>query len=421
MAAATVLAGLLSGVAGIVLTLILHFVQHVGFGYTENTFLFGVEQAPPWRRVVVMSVGGLIVGLGWWWHRRRFDHQNISVTRALRDPGHQLALVAALLDSVIQVVAVGVGASLGREGAPRQAGAAFAGWINERLRLGPVQGRTLMACGAGAGLGAVYNVPLGGALFTLEILLTTAAPRAVVPALVASFMATAVAWPVLSMQPTYHVSNVHLAGTVVVWAVPAGVVVGLIGVGFVRLMNAARTHAPSGGRAAAAIFVVFTGLGLLAIPYPQLLGNGKGPAQLALVGTLSLGLATVLFVLKPIATAACLRAGAIGGLLTPAVATGALFGVAAGHLWTHLWPGGPYTDFAIVGAAALLAVTQQAPITATVLVLEFLHAGLNLLGPIIIAVGLACLTAWLLDRRLTPTVVRPLVAMLDSPIRSSPS
>ena len=105
-------------------------------------------------------------------------------------------------DAALQIIAVGFGASLGREGAPRQVGAAVGGWLAQRLRLDPGQRRTVLACGACAGLAAVYNVPLGGAVFTLEVLLVSAAARDVVPAILSSAVAAAVAWPVLGNQLT---------------------------------------------------------------------------------------------------------------------------------------------------------------------------------------------------------------------------
>ena len=100
--------------------------------------------------------------------------------------------------------------------------------------------------------------------------------------------------------------------------------------------------------------------------------------------------------LKPIATAACLGSGARGGLLTPAVATGALLGALTGNLWVQLWPGAPTAAFAIIGAAAVLATTQRAPLCAIVLIMEFTHPGLDLLMPMLIAVAGAMLTAQLL-------------------------
>ena len=107
-------------------------------------------------------------------------------------------------------------------------------------------------------------------------------------------------------------------------------------------------------------------------------------------------------VLKPLATAACLRAGAKGGQLTPALATGAMFGAAAGRLWSEAFPGLHLHlgACALIGAAAVLATTQHAPLTAIVLVIEFTQSGVRLLAPIVLAVAVACYTAGVIERRL---------------------
>ncbi len=394
--AATAMTGVMAGLAGIALTLLLHAVQHAAFGYTEETFLIGVQEASAARRVIAMAIGGAVVGAGWWalW---RYSQRFPAVGDALTGPDKRLPLPTVTADAALQIIAVGFGASLGREGAPRQVGAALGGWLAHRLRLDPGQRRTVLACGAGAGLAAVYNVPLGGALFTLEVLLVSAAARDVVPAILSSAVAAAVAWPVLGNQPTYLVPPVNANAAILVWAVVLGPVAALIGAVFVRITSVARRRAPkSGWRLPVATTIVFSAVGALSIGYPALLGNGKGPAQLAFDGTLSLGALGALVILKPLVTAACLGSGARGGLLTPAVATGALLGALTGNVWDLLWPGASTAAFAIIGAAAVLATTQRAPLCAIVLIMEFTHTGLDLLVPMLIAVTGAMLTARLL-------------------------
>lgn len=402
MAAATALVGVGAGVVGAVLTLLLHAVQHLAFGYTESTFLTGVEHASDARRVLAMAIGGAAVGVGWWLLRRHVDVEEVSVTRALREEENRLPVPATTADAVLQIVAVGAGASLGREGAPRQVGAATAGWIARRLRVTADQRRTLLACGAGAGLAAVYDVPLGGALFTLELLLGSFALRRVVPAFVTAAIATVVAWPVLSTHPTYAVPTVHLHAPILAWSVLAGPLIGVVGIGFARLMATTRTHAPQGRPLTVSVPATFAAVGALAIAYPQLLGNGKGPAELAFTGGMSLGLGVAVLLLKPLATAACLGSGAIGGLLTPSFATGAALGVLTGRLWSDVWPGAHVVDFALVAAAALLAVTQRAPLTAVLLTLEFVGTGLALLVPMVLCVAVAVAVAAALDHQLRP-------------------
>ena len=313
---------------------------------------------------------------------------------------------ATVIDAALQIVAVGVGASLGREGAPRQVGASLGSWIATRLGVSTAQRRLLLAAGAGAGLAAVYNVPLGGALFTLEVLLASFAFADLVVALLCSAIATVTAWPLVTDQPTYHLAAPPLHASVVVWSIVIGPIAAIAGLVFTRATTFARVHAPTGWRSAVAIVVVFTALGATAIKYPQLLGNGKGLLQLAFAGSIAIGLAIVLAVLKTGATAACLASGAIGGLLTPSLAVGAALGAFTGGVWNLIWPGGALAAYALICGAAMLAVTQRAALTAIVLVSEFTHATQNLLAPMVIAVALAMITSSL-ARRVRPRLARP--------------
>ena len=402
-----VLVGVGAGIGGAALTLLLHAIQHLSFGYTEATFLTGVEEASGLRRVVVMTIAGLVVGLGWWALRRY--RTVVTVKDGLKNDDPRLPLPTTAIDAVLQVVAVAMGASLGREGAPRQLGAAIGVWIAARAGLTVEQQRTLLACGAGAGLAAVYNVPLGGALFTLEILLVSFAVRDVLAALLTSAIATGVAWAFLSDEPTYIVEPFAITAGLVVFAVLFGPIAGVGSAVFTRLMDFAQRHPPQGWRLPVVTTSVFAGVGLLAVVFPQLLGNGKGPAQLAFDGALTLPMFLALVLLKPAATAACLGSGATGGTLTPSLATGAMLGALTGGVWSTFWSGTPIGAFAIVGAAAFLAASHKAPFTAIVLLLEMTQSGNALLVPIIVAVGSAYVVSSLARSSRTPVnrVVEP--------------
>jgi H+/Cl- antiporter ClcA len=286
----------------------------------------------------------------------------------------------------LSIAIVSMGASLGREGAPQLFGAAAASRICARAGIPRWQRRLLVACGAGAGMAAVYNIPLGGALFALEVLLGTVTLPLVLPALVTSAIATAVAWVYLPIGPTYLIPAYGVNGRQVVWAALIGPLAGLAAVGWVRLIAAVSRLRPSGlGRLFAPI-IVFAALAAVSVKYPQLLGNGKNTAELAVTGQLSLSLLATLLVLKPLATAGCLGSGAPGGLFTPTLAIGALFGGLLGHLWSLAWAGSPAGSFALIGGAAFLAASMQGPLAATVMVIELAHHSVPLMVPILVAV-----------------------------------
>ncbi|SDP30668.1 H+/Cl-antiporter ClcA [Nakamurella panacisegetis] len=381
------LAGALAGVGGVLLTLLLHLVQHLAFGYTEATFLTGVERASNLRRILALTIGGVVVGSGWWALRRW--QPPVDPVEKILEAGGRPAIGRTTAEGVLQIAAVGFGASLGREGAPRLVGAALAGWLADLMRLPARQRRTILACGAGAGLACVYNVPLGGAVFTLEVLLVSAAAADVLPALLSAAVATAIGWPLLGDDPTYAVPGQSLHTPELLLAVILGPVAGLVGGGLRAYAAACRRWAPSGWGLPLVVTVGFGLLGVAAIAYPALLGNGKGLAQLAFDGQLAISAAVVLLILKPAVTGAMLATGANGGLLTPALATGAVLGALGGEGLTQLWPGSPIAACALIGAAAVLAAAQRAPLCAVVLVMELSGTGLALLVPIGLAVALA--------------------------------
>jgi H+/Cl- antiporter ClcA len=393
-----VLAGVAAGLIGIAITELLHLAQHIAFGYTEDTFLHGVEHASPSRRLVVLLLAGLVAGVGWWLLRRRTTLR--SVGDAIADPSQRLPMLSTTLDGCLQVIVVGLGASLGREGAPRQIAAAAADRLGHLARLDPARRRTLIAAGAGAGLAAVYNVPIGGCLFAVEVLLGAITLATVVPAAVCSAIAVVTSWLVLPRHATYQIQPLHLSASVMVFAAFIGPITGLAAVGFDTMVTAARGAAPrTGWRLLIATLVSFGALGCASIAYPQLLGNGKGPTELALTGSIGLGSAAILTALKPAATAACLRSGASGGLLTPSLATGALLGCVTGQAWQLLWPGGQTGAFAFVAAAAMLASTQRAPLCAAALMIELTHTGYTLIIPLALAITGALITSrWLSSR-----------------------
>jgi hypothetical protein len=144
---------------------------------------------------------------------------------------------------------------------------------------------------------------------------------------------------------------------------------------------------------------VFALLGCAAIAYPQLLGNGKDLVQETYMDQAPLAIICVLLILKPMATAGCLGSGAPGGLFTPTLTYGALFGALLGHAWIFFWPGAQPGTYAIIGSGAVLAAATEGPVSAVVLMLELTHHIDVLMVPLMLAVAGATLTGRLLDTR----------------------
>ncbi|MGH3575820.1 MAG: chloride channel protein, partial [Pseudonocardiaceae bacterium] len=182
-----------------------------------------------------------------------------------------------------------------------------------------------------------------------------------------------------------------------VWAVLAGPVIGVVSVGFIRLIGWVSLHRPTGWKAILAPLGAFTILGLIGLRYPQLFGNGKGMAHDVFLGGGGFALLFALFALKPLVTALCLGSGASGGLFTPTMSTGAVLGGFLGMVWSLLWPGAPVGAYAMIGASAMIGAAMQAPLAALALVLELTHSGFQLMIPMMAATMIATATSRYID------------------------
>src|SRR6266478_1915170 len=357
--------GVASGFGGMALALLLRLVQHIAYGHGLHmivgsvSFLQEVTAASDLRRFLALCSCGAVAGIGWWL-LYRFGTPLVSIRQAVRKGGH-MPFWATLTHAILQIVTVGLGSPLGREVAPRELGAALATKLCARASLTPECTRIMIACGAGAGLAAVYNVPLGGRRIIKKKILGTFSLSASVAALATCVIATLVA--------------------------QLGPVIGAAAYLFVRVTEAARARAPRNWRLAVWCALVFPIIGLLAIPFPQLLGNGKGLAQAGFDSEVGLTLAATLLLLRVVVLVASLRAGAEGGLLTPGLSIGALLGIILGTFWNHVWPTQSLAAFAIIGGAALLASSMKMPLTAIVLTVELTGIGQQFLVPLSLAVA----------------------------------
>lgn len=296
---AIVFTGLGTGACAAALTLILQAVQHFVWPGTAATLLDAAAQATPWRHILVLLGAGLVTGAGQIVLVRLTSSNSIDITEAIWFSAGRLPALRTLGSAVLSVVVVGMGASLGREGAPKQAGAVIANALSDRAHFSDEQRRLLVACGAGAGMAAAYGVPLGGALFALEVLRGILGLRLVLPALLTSVIATATAWLVLPNTPTYVLPHFDESAANLVLALLIGPIIGLASVAFVRIIAQADRFRPKHWRRLVAPILALGLLGLVSIRFPQLLGNGKDIVQLAFSDQISFALLLALLVLKP--------------------------------------------------------------------------------------------------------------------------
>ncbi|HZP79754.1 MAG TPA: chloride channel protein [Pseudolabrys sp.] len=418
--ALAVVTGVGAGIGAGLLMKLLRLVQHVAWSYWSGEFITAVTQASWQRRILVLVLAGLVAAAGRYLIASEPGGHAGELAEALWFRKGQLPFVRSISRAMLSMVIVGLGTSLGREAGAKLTGGAIASTLARLSELSSVERRLLVACGAGAGMGAVYNVPFGGALFALEVLLGTLALPLIPAAFLCSFIATCASWLLVPDKATYVVPAYEFSAGQLVWAVFAGPLCGLAGALYVVAISWADALKPKGWPVLVTPVAVLTALGAIASVYPQLLGNGKGVAQQAFSGELGLALIVPLLLLKPCITAACLGSGAPGGLFTPTLTFGALLGALLGALWSLLWPGTPLGSYALIGAGAMLAAAMQSPIAAIVLVLELAPGIHGLILPLMLAVGGAALVQRLIEARSIYSGRIHAGRMLAEPVEKAP-
>ena len=390
---AVCLIGVTTGLAAAALTRLLEIVQHVAWRGSATNILAAARQASFARHVTVLLAAAILTGAGQVLLKHLSSGNGIDTTAAIWFQAGRMPAWRTLGSAVLSIFDVAMGASMGREGAPKQAGAVFANVFADAGRLSDEQRSLLVACGAGAGMGAAYGVPLGGALFSLEVMRGKLALRFVLPALLTSLIATGVSWIALPNTPTYIIPPFPLSASGVVWAIVAAPFFAFASILYILLVRWADRGKPRGWQRFIAPVIVLGLLGVASSRFPEILGNGKDVSQLLFTDEVRLPLVLALLLLKPLATILCMRSGVPGGLFTPSLTFGALLGAALGYAWSALWPGVPLGYFALLGAGAVLSATTQGPISAVVLMLELTGRDRSFILPLLLVAALSTLIA----------------------------
>ena len=393
MVLAACLLGLVSGLTGIFLHFLLELVEGLAFGQSEHQSGFLTDGVPPYRIGISLLIVGLASSLVWYFLQRKGKLLSIKGQMKEEDARPTLHFWKQLLHSSWQIVAVGAGAPIGKEGAPREIGALLAGPLAEGFDLSLTDRIFLIACGAGAGLAAVYQVPLTSVFFIFETLGIAFSFKRFVLAGVTTYIAFYVAGWVISDHALYKMP-VTTWSLQVLWVIPILVLVLTpLAYGFARLTKQATAHRIKDQRIFLTLPLVFLFLAVLAQNLPHLLGNGRMVAQEVING-ISWKTALVLFVLKALVVLLTLWAGAYGGTLTPSFA----LGMAGAALLTLAFGFEGLSTILLIGAVCFLTVTLNAPFSATGLVIGFTGQGLEALPYLFLTAFLAHALGRALDR-----------------------
>lgn len=393
MVLATCLLGLVSGLAGIFLHFLLELVEGLAFGQSEHQSDFLTDGVPPYRIGISLLIVGLASSLVWYFLQRKGKLLSIKGQMKEEDARPTLHFWKQLLHSSWQIVAVGAGAPIGKEGAPREVGALLAGRLAKGFDLSMTDRIFLIACGAGAGLAAVYQVPLTSVFFIFETLGIAFSLKRFILAGVTTYIAAFVAGWVISDHALYKML-VTTWSLQVLWVMPILVLLLTpLAYGFARLTKQATTHRIKDQRIFLTLPLAFLFLAVLAQKLPHLLGNGRMVAQEVING-IPWKTALLLFALKALVVLLTLWAGAYGGTLTPSFA----LGMAGAALLTLAFGLEASSTILLIGAVCFLTVTLNAPFSATGLVIGFTGQGLEALPYLLLAAFLAHALGRALDR-----------------------
>ena len=384
---ATLSLGIGTGLVGMACHYLLEGVQGLAFGQDKGDLLLQFQEAGALRRFLVLGVTGVLAAGFWYILQQRYNI--LSIRRQIdlvgeRDP----APLAHILHASMQVAIVGAGASVGKEGAPREVGALLAGRLGKAFSLAIKERRVLIACGAGAGLAAVYQVPFASSLFVFETLGLAYHWKNFVLVLSSTYLATWVAQPIVGHGAIYHISLVHWSASSLFQAVIVALLVTPLALAFRFLANRASRKRRKDGTILWALPVAFMVLAAIVAFYPIFMGNGQVLAQALLSGQPFSNLVLTL-AMKGFLVYLLLRNGAYGGTLTPSFA----LGIGSGYLATLLLTVvGIHLDPALgmlLGATVFLGATLQAPLTGIALSLGFTGQSWTLILPLALSAGVS--------------------------------
>jgi len=313
--------------------------------------------------------------------------------------------VVAIIKSLASALSIGTGGSVGREGPIVQIGSSFGSTLGQMLRLPSWQCITMVAAGAGGGIAATFNTPIGGILFAAELLLPEISARTLIPVALSTATATYLGRIMLSANPSFVITGFetpHFHATnpwVLLTCVGLGLLLGIVSTAFIKAIYSTEDffdekvpgnyyvrHLIGMFPLGVMIYLMQTNFG-----HYYIQGVGYSTVQDVLSGTLtSMMLLMLLFVLKLAATSLTLGSGGSGGIFSPSLFLGATFGAIYGILLKMLFPELPISPsaFAVVGMAALVGSTTGAAITSIVMIFE-MTLDYNMILPMAIAVAIA--------------------------------
>ncbi|MBU1003786.1 MAG: chloride channel protein [Proteobacteria bacterium] len=392
--------GALSGWGAI---LFQHILQASQFAFYQNSndILTFHNSVPAWKLALLPAVGGLLVGLLVHFGAREAKGHGVpEVMAALALEGGRIRKRVALVKILASAICIGSGGSSGREGPMVQIGSSIGSSVGQLAGVTVMHQRTMVGCGAAAGIAATFNAPIAGVLFALEIIIGDFGLTSFSPVVISSVTATAISRYYWGDLPNFSIPTYEIFSGWEFGLYPLlGVLAALVAVAFIIVLYKAED--------------VFEGLplpewlkpalgglmlGLIVLVWPEAFGVGYGAMNLALHSQMTGLMLLALVFVKISATSLTLGSGGSGGIFAPSLfigaMTGGFFGWGAGLLFPGIAPPGAY---ALVGMGAVVAGTTHAPITAILIIFE-MTGDYKIILPMMITCILATIVASALKR-----------------------
>lgn len=405
--------GLFTGCGAAVFRWLIGFVHNLAFSgrwsFHYNASVF--TDPSPWGAGVILvpMIGGLIVTfLIVNFAPEARGHGVPEVMDAIFYKNGVIRPVVAAVKSVASAIAIGTGAAVGREGPIIQIGSAFGSTLGQTLRMAPNQRIVLVAAGAGGGIAATFNTPIGGVMFALELMMPEISLNTFLPVAIATEAATYVGRALLGNGPAFSMpampplaTNLPMFGTLFLFVL-LGVVIGLASGIFVRGLYGFGKFFERVKNSYVRHMIGMLAMGLLIYGFFVFAGHyyiegvGYAMIQALLTGQLAphlgvwsfMGLLVLFFLAKLFATCICLGSGSSGGIFSPSLFMGASLGALLAiilHL-LHIIPGSEIISFAVVGMAAMVAGGTGAAMTGVTMIFEMTR-DYSIVIPMIITVA----------------------------------
>jgi len=388
--------GTLGGYGAVFFRLVIRFFQSLFFGTGGVTFLDHLTALPWYAKLFSPMIGGLLVGLIIYFFAREAQGPGVSETiEAVAMRGGLIRKRVFLIKILTSAICIGSGGSAGREGPIVQIGSAIGSLFGQITRVSADRMRTLVGCGAAAGIAATFNAPIAGVMFAMEIIIGNYGIATFSPIIVSSVMGTVISRIYLGDYPAFLVPSYTLVSPLELpFYMLLGIVAGLVGVLFITTLYKTedlfkRLPIPDYAKAAVGGLMV----GCIGIFLPHIYGVGYDAIGLALREDLVWYMLVTLIFVKIVATSLTIGSGGSGGVFAPSLFIGAMAGGAFGYLMHLFFPAitAPSGAYCLVGMGAVLAAATHGPMHAILIIFEITGD-----YKIIVPLMLACITAYLI-------------------------